>query len=539
MRLRNVLLLSVVVVAGGALALEFAARSTAVRAARTLAPWAILTYDSAGIALDGSVRLDSPRLDVQKGLWHGILKARSVELRGGSRFWLIGQALSSDPELPANMSFVAHGLGVAGSDSVGGVASWVGTRDLVLFENQGCGSDDLGDKDRAKMGVLASERVDHFEFHHDRSARNLEVTFELDSPNIANWQGYLDLSAFDPALWSQSSALQQLRLVRAGLSYRDPGYLARRNTFCARWLGVTSTEFVDRHVEAVKTFLASRGVNPSADVLSLYQRLVTRGGSLNLASLPDSGWVPAEFAAYPRQVLLRQLNITARLDDAPPIMLRLGFSEPEIPLYVVKAGDDPAAVPVPEKTSASEATVLATATTTTTTTTTATAPEPEPLVQTAVVAVEPPAPAPPPDAEAPADSAPRAAVEAAVQDESRPAVAEAAKPSRVDSSGKVIASAPPPPPDSTLALVWEPGVIERLPPQERKKPEYDVVALSSLNQHIGRRVQLLTVTGKRVDGEMHALEPGSIVLLVQVGRGSAKLNVPVSNIREARLLRSR
>src|SRR5690606_37169097 len=124
-------------------------------------------------------------------------------------------------------------------------------------------------------------------------------------------------------------------------------YFSRRNKFCADWLGVSSAEFVDRHVQATQAFLEARGIDPGADVMSLYERLVTRGGSLNLASLPEAGWVPAEFEAYPRQVLLRQLNVTARLDDAPPIMLRLAFSQPEIPLRLARAETQSSAEPVP------------------------------------------------------------------------------------------------------------------------------------------------------------------------------------------------
>ena len=533
MRLRNVLLLAVVGMAGGALALEFAARSAAVRMARALAPRAVLTYDSAGIALDGSVRLRAPRLEVRQGPWQGEIKAQSADLRGGGRFWLVGQSLASDPGLPGDLSLVVHGLTVSGSDGGNGVGSWLGTPGLALFENQGCGSDNLGDKDRAKMGVVAGPRVDHFEYHYDEAAKNLELMFELDSPNVANWQGYAEFGFFDPQRWAEPAAARELRLLRAGLSYHDPGYLARRNTFCAQWLGVSSAEFVDRHVEAVRSFLVSRGINPSADVLSLYQRLVTRGGSLNLASIPEASWVPAEFEAYPRQLLLRQLNITARLDDAPPIMLRLAFAEPEIPLYVVKSADKLASPAVPELALGPGAEVA-----------------PAAVAETAPVPVPAPVPAPAEPIETPAaEPAPQALVEQAQADPAPaqptgteaalPPGDDAAKPSRVDSKGQVIASAPPPPPNSTLALVWEPGVIERLPPAEKKQPKYEVIAVARLDQYIGKRVQLVTVSGKRVEGEIDSVQPGNIVLLVQVGRGSAKLNVPVTNIREARLLRPR
>lgn len=530
MRLRNVLLVSIVALAGGALAMEFAARSAAVRVARALEPVASLTYESAGITWDGSIRLRAPRLVVEHGIWRGSMRARLADLRGSSRFWLIGQALLGGSALPGSITLTVHGLNLDGSASESTALGWLGTPDLALFENQGCGSDALSDKDRQRMGVAATERVDSFEFHHDRLDKSIAMAVDLDSANIANWQGYAEFGGFDPERWSEHAAQQSLRLVRAGLSYRDPGYLARRNKFCAQWLGVSNNEFIDRHVEAVRSFLASRGINPSEDVLSLYRRLVTRGGSLNLASLPDASWVPAEFEAYPRQVLLRQLNITARLDDAPPIMLRLGFSEPETPIYVVRPKPaEPVAQPM----------ALA---------------EGPPPIAPGVPEAAPPAPraeevapAPPETAPAPALPAPslpaatpseKPAVTAA-QEDAPPSVDPGRVPAMLIKDGKVVASAPPPPPNSTLALVWEPGVIERLPAQQPKDRDYDVIPANSLGQRIGRRVQLVTIGGKRVDGEVQAVDSGNLVLLVQVGRGKAKLNVPLSNIREARLFRSR
>ena len=508
--------------------MEFAARSAAVRVARALEPVASLTYEGAGIAWDGSIRLRAPRLVVEHRIWRGPMRARMGDLRGSSRFWLIGQALLGGPALPDSITLTVHGLSLDGNASESTALGWLGTPDLALFENQGCGSDALSDKDRQRMGVAASERVDQFEFHHDRPDRSIAVAVDLDSANIANWQGYAEFGGFDPERWPEHAAQQSLRLVRAGLSYRDPGYLARRNKFCAQWLGVSNSEFIDRHVEAVRSFLASRGINPSEDVLSLYRRLVTRGGSLNLASLPDAGWVPAEFEAYPRQVLLRQLNITARLDDAPPIMLRLGFSEPEVPIYVVRPTPaEPVAQPI----------ALAGLPPPTASVAPETAP-PAPRAGQAAVAPQeaapaPALPAPPVPATALSEDSPVAA------DAAPPAADPGRVPAELMKDGKVVASAPPPPPNSTLALVWEPGVIERLPAQQPKDRDYEVIPANSLGQRIGRRVQLVTIGGKRVDGEVQALDSGTLVLLVPVGRGKAKLNVPLSNIREARLYRSR
>ncbi|MEZ5460388.1 hypothetical protein [Dokdonella sp.] len=524
MRLRNVVLVTVVLLAGSGLALEFAARSAAKRLVQALEPTASLSYESAGIALDGSIRFDSPRLELSRGVWLGGLRARVANLRGPGRFWLIGQALTGDPVWPSGMTLTTRGLGIEESGEPG-ISNWVSLPELVLFENLGCGSDALTSKDRLRMGLTPTERVDTFGYRYDEPSRQLELSMSLNSEDVARWTGSAEFTAFDPARWAESAVQQELRLGRASLSYQDPGYLSRRNKFCAEWLGITPAQFVDRHVAAVRTFLATRGIDPSEDVLGLYQRMVSRSGSLNLASLPDASWVPVETDAYPRQVLLRLLNITVRIDDAPPIMLRLAFTDPEQPLYVVTSDlPDPAmadalAVEMPEQ-------------------------DAEPAsAEAAVESI---------DEASPGKSEDSVAAQAQV---SEPDTAEAAAnevasaapesgtvdvaPEAPTSSPGLGASAPPPPEDSTLALVWKPGQIERLPPPKPKARDYDVVAVSSLGGLVGRKVQLLTAGGKQVDGDVLKVQSADLVLLVQVGRGSAELNVPLANIREVRLMRQR
>lgn len=519
MRLRNVVLVTVVLVAVGGLALEFAARSAAVRLTRALEPSMLLSYESAGIALDGSIRLSAPRLELTGRPWSGGLRARVAHLRGPGRFWLVGQALASDAGWPAGMSLTTYGLRIEESgDPL--VASWVGMPDLALFENLGCGNDALTSKDRARMGISDRERIDVFGYAFEETSKRLEVSVSLNSEDIARWRGSAEFTAFDPGRWSQPAGQQELRLSRAALSYEDPGYLSRRNKFCADWLGITPAQFVERHVAAVRTFLATRGIDPSEDVLGLYQRLVNRGGSLNLASLPDPAWVPVETDAYPRQVLLRLLNITVRIDDAPPIMMRLAFSDPEQPLYAANPDlPEPAPAEVLAIEDPGQDAGAATA---------GKPPEPPAVIEAPAVAQVVTPEKTSPVAAAPGDSADPVTQTAAEQDASR--------------SGGLSglgASAPPPPENSTLALVWKPGQIERLPPAKARERDYDVVSVDSLNGLLGKRVQLLTTGGKRVDGEVQSVDAGKLVLLVQVGRGSAELNVPLGNIREARLMRQR
>ncbi len=523
MRLRGFLLLATALAGAGVGALEFAARSAARDMAEAMEPLATLHYESAGISIDGSVRLREPRLTVNRGVWKGSVLARVADLRGGGPFWLVAHALGSGPRLPAQMRIRARGLHLGDRPAGVPLSGWLGTTDLALFENLGCGSDALSDKDRVRMGIETRERDDEFHYQFDASAHSLALSMDLQSENIAAIDASAQLTGFAGAHWLEPAAFAKLRLGRVSLGYRDSGYFARRNQFCAQWLGVSVAQFIEKHLEAVEAFLGVRGIMPGREVLSLYERLATRGGSLNLTSLPDSSWVPAEIEAYPKEDLLRLLNITARHEDAPPIMLRLSFAAPESPLNITSVVDPPVAAPLAVP--GMDSSIV---------------PVPgsgEPLDKSAEAAISsthapvlPPAAssepavgvAPPPVAPAPAAIEPVVTV-----DDPGPATE---LPER-----RIIASAPPPPKGSTLALVWKPGVIERLPKQSAPEREFVIVAKDRLSGLIGADVQLLTENGKRVDGEVLRVLAGTVVLSISLARGNAELSVPLTGIREVRL----
>ncbi len=520
MRLRSFLLLATLMGGASVVALEFAARSAARDMAAAIEPFATLQYASAGIALDGSVRLREPRLSVKQGVWKGSVLARVADLRGGGPFWLVTHALGSGARLPVQMRIRTRGLHLGEGPTGVPLAGWLGTTDLALFENLGCGSDALSDKDRVRMGVETRERDDELRYQYDGDAHSLILSMDLRSENIAAVRADAELTGFAANGKLDPAALQKLRLARISIGYQDSGYLARRNQFCAQWLGVSAAQFIDRHIEAVAAFLGARGIIPGQDVLALYQRLATHGGNFKLTSLPDSTWIPARIEAYPKEDLLRLLNITARYEDAPPIMLRLAFATPERPVDITTVVDPPVAVvttPAPASTAPLAGTGAGgeAGTSAVPARDVEPATSPAPSTPAAPASVQPAAASPPPTI----------------------AADNSATPDLADTQGerRIIASAPPPPKDSTLALVWKPGVIERLPPPPAADKEFVVVAKERLAGLVGNDIQLVTENGKRFQGVVVRVSADTVALSIAVARGKAELSVPLKGIREVRL----
>lgn len=532
MRIRSRHVVLALVVATGAVAacLEIAARAEAARLAAALAPIATLTYASAGIALDGSARLREPRL-----VWAGgSATARVAHVRRPGLFWLVGGWFSDDAERFASLDMDVRGLSLDGAPA-SAATDWWGTPVLAPFESFGCDADRFDASDRHQMGVDVGERRDRLAYRYHADDKRLDLTFDLEAPGVSTLRVRAEIAAFTPAAMAPGPARGEVRLSRTEVAYRDEGYFARRNHYCAQRLSITPSQFVDRHLAGIDAFLGARGIAPGADIRTAYRQLVERGGTLAFASVPDAGWALERYGSESRAELLRLLSITMRHDDTPPVMLRIAFSDPveSDPSPAVPAGDAAvvlAGTPAPPVSAP---------------------PAPEPAVPVvdpppAAAPVTPAAVVPPPVAVAAAPSSvPGEAPAAAPEVREAPAqvadvVAErpsATPPGRTIGDERLGASAPRPPEGSTLAMVWREGVVERLAPRTQQGPDHDVVPVGSLGQRVGQRVRLVTRGGKVIEGRVREVDAVRVLLAVRVDGGEAAMAVPMSNVREARVPR--
>lgn len=500
---------------------EFAARATARQLVSSLEPAAQLDYASAGFAWGGGLRLDEPRLRFGTTADAASLSARSARIGGAGWLWLPLAWLGGADTLPAHATIELKAAAVSGSPLAGAIGEFLQPPGLVPFTHEGCPGAQPGPLDYARLGITPGERIDRLEYWHDPDNARLELHFDLERPQVMRLSGSADVSAFRPAAFRDAAARAELRLVRGELEFADSGFLAVRNALCGSRLGVSASRFVDAHVTAIDAFLAARGVSASDGLRALFRTWVTEGGTLRLNTLPDPGWVPADIADYPRADLLRQLSVTARHGSALPVMLQLAFTDPVAPIALpAPAREAPqVAAPTPEAAVPAQAVVETVA-------------SPQPRTPAAIETIAAAATTPPARA-TPAAPTP-APVPTAPASAAGPATTIATEP-----AGTIGASAPPPPGNSTLALVWKPGVIERLPPREQERRDYEVVAVSALQGYLGRRVRLVTVGGKIVDGELRAIEDGQALIAVRVTAGEARIAVPLANVREARVVVAR
>jgi len=520
-----------------------------------LTPYAQVHYDSLSAGLDGTVTLDGVTATVKRGAAELRYSADSLVLESPSVFWLLKYTLLGDNALPSRFGISAQGLKLPATPWLD--PQWFNLATFVPFEAAGCDASAFTPADYNKMGVTVGQTREHLDYRYDPDSKLLDLTLTLTAPAFANLALEAELHPFDP---QSSLALEKLHIDQLSADYVDHGYLQRRNQFCAQHANIDLKQFTEQHVAAAQALLAQHHIQASGDLVKLYRRLVENGGQASILSLPSSNFVTGAWAGSAPEDLLRQLNVTARYGDSPPVMFRLSFPPPTtdepVSLAAETAAPTPAAPVVAVAASVSNAasTPPAPATTLPQTPVSISAATTAPTNSPAYVAPGPALPAVMEGASAPkpvtapvhvsasnlglhdldraeAQLAPPPKPTALVQPSSPP------KPAELPKTAQFLPSEPPPAAGSTSALVWKP-TLERLEAPPPEQHNYDVIDYTRLKDVLGRRVRLVTEGGKKVEGYVLAVDDAGVTLRINgsdVG-GDVRFVIPKTRIHQIQLL---
>ncbi len=535
--LRNLVLAAILLAGALKLLAWYAVGHDADRVTAALAPYAQVKYDGLSAGLDGSVTVNNITA-VQTGS-HTIYHADALTIETPGLLWLLKHSLLHETDVPPTLGMNASGLKFP-------ALPWLDPEffdpvHAVVFAAAGCGAATFTAEDYRRMNSPAASANLRADYHYQPESHALDLKTTLSMPGYSAITLRTDLHPFDLTLAALANA-QTWDKVRAGqiaVDFADDGFLHRRNQYCAQRIGVPANEFIARHVTAVETLLGEHRIQPSSELVALYRNLVEHGGQAGVMSLPRSTLAFARWQNTSPDDLLRQLNITARYRDTPPVMFRLTFTSPPDDEAVPNgAAPAPPTAVAPTTPAVAETSVVAKPSPPVVNADT----KPNPIATTTPAALSPDPAKTPPPAKRSGDNfglhdldrveaklAPKQApIKTPLPDPVQPAL-----PIVTDAQ---YASSPPPPPNSTLALVWKP-TIERLPPPAPPKTDFDIIDYGMLQNMLGRRVRLITDGDKRIEGYVMSADAGSVRVRVGRSDGDAQFDVPKKRIREIQLLR--
>ncbi|HTI96609.1 MAG TPA: hypothetical protein VL425_08900 [Rudaea sp.] len=540
--LRNIVLLAIILAGALKLAAWYAVGHDAQRVVDALAPYAEIKYAGLAAGLDGSVTITGMSVAPKGG--HRIYRADSVAFDSPGLFWLLKHALLHENDLPAQFGLGMTGLTLPPEPWLDPL--WLDPATFTVFASAGCESR-LGSSDYRRMELdPTTPSRQRFEYRYDANQHTLAATLSLSAPGFATLALEADLSRFDPAKLMQPKFLDTAHFDLLSATYTDHGFMQRRDAYCAKRVDLDTQQFSDRHIAAVQALLLKARIQPVDEVMQMYRSLAAHGGSLRLLSLPNAVFSVSAWDTTSREDLLRQLNVTARYQDKPPIMFRLAFlpapeSAPPLPEESATA-----ALPVPPAAPGNPATPpppnLAPAPTN---------PPPSPVATAAVA--PPPAPAAKESAAgtkpvaAPSVAAIAAPAASPVPEKSTAPIANPKPEDFLDrAEAKLLPPKPVAPVDttasagapttSTQALIWKPGIVEELPEATPLQKDYSVVEFSSLPQLAGRHIRLITVGGKQIEGFVASADEHRLQLRIERGGGHALIAINRDGISQVQLL---
>jgi hypothetical protein len=552
--LRNIVLLAIVLAGALKLGAWYAVGHDAQRVVVALAPYAEIKYDGLAAGLDGSVTLSGVSV-APKGA-HRIYRADSVAFDSPGLFWLLKHALLHENDLPAQFGMTTTGLSLPPEPWLD--PSWLDPATFTLFASAGCESR-LGTGDYRRMDLdPATPSRQRFEYRYDANQHTLAATLSLSAPGFATLALEADMSRFDPARLMQPKFWDTTHFDQFSATYTDHGFMQRRDAYCAKRVDLATEQFSDRHVAAVLALLQKSRIQPADEVMQMYRNLAAHGGSLRLLSLPNAVFSLSAWDTTSREDLLRQLNVTARYLDKPPMMFRLAFlptpdvTAPASEESATAATTVPAAVPGNPAATAptpNPATVPASPPPAPVATV-AVAPPPAPVAKQVVAGTKPVA-APTPASTTPVASSPVPEKPAAPIANPKPedfldrAEAKLLPPKPVAPAMPSPPKTAPPvdvtastgsPTTSTQALIWKPGIVEELPEATPLQKDYSVVEFSSLPQLAGRHVRLITIGGKHIEGFVASADDRRLQLRIERGGGHALIAISRDGISQVQLL---
>jgi hypothetical protein len=197
-------------------------------------------------------------------------------------FWVLRSAIFGVPdEIPSRFGFSLTGAGIDGSPEALETAM-VGGHVMFPFELAGC---EPGMSLEVANALGLRDADGNFAFTMEYGgADHLRLRIDAETPEQASLGGDINLSlgpGSDPSMRLMTAGFESLNFV-----IEDKGFGARRNAYCAKKLGVSPEDFVERHLQAVRADFAADGLVPGAAMDQAYAGFVRGGGKLTIQARP-------------------------------------------------------------------------------------------------------------------------------------------------------------------------------------------------------------------------------------------------------------
>lgn len=219
-------------------------------------------------------------------------KAKRVVAHTPGLWWLVRSSLFGVPkEIPSRFGFsIEHGeLEGSDADIKKLIASGYGRNSgnvFFPFDLAGCTHDTSLEMIKAMGMDKTTMSMDATMTHPNLN--DLQLRIQVDNSTQAKIEGEFNIvlgMGKDPSLQMTTASLRDIKFI-----FIDQGYVAKRNTYCAKRLHMEPDQFVERHIEAVRQWFAKeKGFLPGVAMTQAYAGFAKKGGQLVIKGKSLSG----------------------------------------------------------------------------------------------------------------------------------------------------------------------------------------------------------------------------------------------------------
>jgi hypothetical protein len=285
-----------------------------------------ITYDSMFLRLNGDFGIENVK--GAHALPDGSEKdytADRLTVHTPGLLWLAGIGFQGkDDALPDDIGFSIENVRMVDDDN-----TTPGEWSNLPFEAVGCGKHQLTLADLSEMGMAQHKRNMTIRLTRlDDHASSFR--FAVESPGIGSTSMDMEVGIERPLIWEKGpQGLLGAPIKAASLTMNDGGFIAGRNTWCAKRVGVAPAAFVDYHMQKLDRHLAEKGMTLGVGALERYKEWVAKGGELKIVTVGDTRLTLGDFSGPDRVSKMAAVRLGIRHDGGALANFEMG-TQPKI-----------------------------------------------------------------------------------------------------------------------------------------------------------------------------------------------------------------
>jgi hypothetical protein len=277
---------------------------------------------SSFFGLNGDVGVNRVRIEATEGAEVPVsLRIERLTLHTPGLWWLIRTSLiGAEEKFPQRMGATFDNFDLTGIPAQMQADNMLGSYSGAPFEAEGCGRAVWDRADLRTLG-LADQRS-KMEIHLNRmGADAVEFILSAGTPGAGFAEAMITLNA--PGVETNPAAFAAATLTSATLTFRDEGFIAARNAYCAKEANITPAAFVDKHIEAVRAKLLRNDRVADAPLEAAYRDYATKGGEMLIRARPQAGFQLMNAQGYDAEQMRYLLSPVVEVQGRDPVLLSL------------------------------------------------------------------------------------------------------------------------------------------------------------------------------------------------------------------------